>query len=246
MVQQHNKAFSTELKWLHTRNNSDGRKMKHTVIFDLDGTITDPAEGITRSINHALVELGHPTQPKAELEKYIGPHLKVTFSELMQTSDEQLLMHAIELYRERYIPVGYRENRLYDGMREILAKLSAGGSPLCIATAKRKDVAQSVLDVLGIDAFFCQVHGCDLYRAKADLLRDILSDSALSENPMVMIGDRDTDFDAAAEVGMPSIAVRWGYGTKGELSKANATADVPQALPDLIEKTAQPMHRREH
>ncbi|MCK5801995.1 MAG: HAD hydrolase-like protein [Lentisphaeria bacterium] len=217
--------------------------MKNTVIFDLDGTITDPAAGITRSINHALVELGHPAHPEADLQKYIGPHLNITFSELMGTSDEDTLARAIELYRERYIPVGYKENRLYDRMREVLFRLCADGSSLCIATTKRQDIAQSVLDFLGIDTFFTQVHGCDLHRTKPDLLRDILSDASLSVQPMVMIGDRDTDFDAATQVGMPSIAVRWGYGTSDELALATALARSPDDLPELIERTAQPMHR---
>ncbi len=84
----------------------------NTVIFDLDGTITDPSEGITRSINHALVELGHAAHPESNLQKYIGPNLNITFSELMKTANAAKLAHAIELYRERYIPIGYQENRL--------------------------------------------------------------------------------------------------------------------------------------
>jgi phosphoglycolate phosphatase len=218
-------------------------KMKNTVIFDLDGTITDPADGITRSINHALSELGYATYPETDLHKYIGPHLNITFSELMGTSDKGTLTRAIELYRERYIPVGYRENRLYEGMREVLFRLCADGSSLCIATTKRQDIAQSVLDFLGVGIFFTQVHGCDLHRTKPDLLREILEDASLAERPMVMIGDRETDFDAATEVGMPSIAVRWGYGTKDEFIKATAVAKSPADLPTEIERTAQLMHR---
>ncbi len=215
----------------------------NTVIFDLDGTITDPAEGITRSINHALAELGYPTHPETDLQKYIGPHLNITFSELMGTSDESTMARAIELYRERYIPVGYKENRLYDGIKEVLSRLCDDGSFLCVATTKRQDIAQSVLDFLGVNTFFTQVYGCDLHRTKLDLLRDILSDAVLSEHPMVMIGDRATDFDAATEVGMPSIAVRWGYGTKDELAKATTVAESTTDLPNIIERTAQQMHR---
>ena len=211
----------------------------NTVIFDLDGTITDPAAGITRSLNHALVELGHPAHPEADLQKYIGPHLNITFSELMGTSDEGTLERAIELYRERYIPIGYKENRLYDGMQAVLSRLCADGSSLCIATTKRQDIAQSVLDFLGIDTFFTQVHGCDLHRTKPDLLRDILSDNALAEHPMVMVGDRDTDFLAASEVSMPSIAVRWGYGKEEEFEMATDTVEKPADLPEAIMKNAQ-------
>ena len=83
-----------------------------TVIFDLDGTITDPAEGITRSINYALVQLGFEPHPEEELQKYIGPHLKTTFSELMGEAKEDILLRAIELYLERCSTIGYREKRV--------------------------------------------------------------------------------------------------------------------------------------
>ncbi len=212
----------------------------NTVIFDLDGTLTDPAEGITRSINYALVELGHEACAENDLQKYIGPHLNTTFSELMGTTDEATLARAVELYRERYIPVGYRENRLYDGVQDVLAGLLADGSTLCIATTKRKDIAVKVLEYLGVDGFFAQVHGCDLYRSKSDLLRDILSEGELAHRPTVMIGDRDTDFQAAVAAGIPSIAVRWGYGTDDELAMATEVVDTPSELPEAIERTARP------
>jgi len=212
-----------------------------TVIFDLDGTITDPAEGITRSINYALVQLGFEPHPEEELQKYIGPHLNTTFSELMGAAKEDRLLRAIELYLERYSTTGYRENRLYDGMREVLYQLSSKGSTLCIATSKRRDLAVSVLEFLDLGAFFAQVHGCGLYRSKSDLLRDILSDDTLTASPMVMIGDRDTDFLSAAAVGMPSIGVRWGYGTEDELALATDVVTSPSELPEAIERNAKPM-----
>lgn len=211
-----------------------------TVIFDLDGTIADPAEGITRSFNHALVELGHAAHPETDLLKYIGPHLSITFSELLGTRDEATLARAIELYRERYIPIGYKENRLYEGMRDVLSQLSDEGSALCIATSKRHDIAMSVLEFLDIAPLFTQVHGCDLHRTKADLLHDILADGDLAANPVVMIGDRDTDFEAAAAVGIPSIGVRWGYGPPAELAMATVVAETVGELPAMIEKTARP------
>ncbi len=151
----------------------------NTVVFDLDGTISDPAEGITRSINHALVELGYKAHPEEDLLRYIGPHLKITFAELAGIKDEEELSRAIELYRERYIPMGYKENHLYDGMDETISGLVSSGSSLCIATTKRKDIASKVLEFLKVDRFFTQVHGCDVHRAKADLLREIISDPSL-------------------------------------------------------------------
>jgi phosphoglycolate phosphatase len=212
----------------------------NTVIFDLDGTITDPAEGIIRSINHALVGLGYAARPERDLEKYIGPQLSVTFSELLGTANETRLARAIELYRERYIPIGYRENRLYEGIHKVLSRLIAAGSSLCIATVKRRDIAVKVLEFLGVGTFFAQVHGCDIHRSKSDLLGDILSDGALAARPTVMIGDRATDFRAAAAVGMPSIGVRWGYGTDAELAMATHVVATPSELPEAIERTAQP------
>ena len=218
------------------------RETMNTVIFDLDGTISDSAEGIVRSINHALVGLGHEAYPETDFHKYIGPDLHTAFSELTGTTDEATLSRAIELYRERYMSVGYRENRLYDGMREILVRLLADGAALYIATAKRTDIAVKVLEFLGVDTLFARVHGCDLHRPKSHLLRDILSDQGLAKRPTVMIGDRATDFQAAAAVGMPSIAVRWGCGTDDELAAATDVVTIPSELPEAIERTAQPMH----
>jgi phosphoglycolate phosphatase len=212
----------------------------NTVIFDLDGTISDPAQGITRSINHALVELGYDTYPEEKLLRYIGPNLNITFSELAGIKTKAMLLRAVELYRQRYTAVGYRENVLYDGIVEVLARLVSDGSLLCIATTKRKDIASKVLEFLGIDGYFTQVHGCDLYRSKSELLRDILSDSTLGTRSMVMIGDRDTDFLAASEVNIPSIAVRWGYGEEKEFALATDVVNWPADLPAAILKNVQP------
>ncbi len=214
----------------------------NTVIFDLDGTISDPVEGITKSINYALVELGYEAHSKEELLRYVGPHLKVTFSELAGIKDEATLSRAIELYRERYIPIGYRENHLYEGIKEVLAQLVSNGSILCIATTKRKDIASKVLEFFAIDNYLTQVHGCDLHRTKADLLRDILEDEKLNKRPMVMIGDRDTDFLAASEVKMPSIAVRWGYGNEKEYAMATDVVGRPEELPEAIMRNVRTMN----
>ncbi len=211
-----------------------------TVVFDLDGTISDPAEGITRSINHALVKLGYNARSEKELLQYIGPPLNTIFSELTGTNDESTLSQAIKLYRDRYIPIGYRENHLYSGITKVLSQLVARDLTLCIATAKREDVASKVLKFLKIDRYFAQVHGCDLHRSKADLLRDILSDKALSSSKsMVMIGDRDIDFLAASEVNVPSIAVRWGYGNEHEFGLATTVVESPAELPGAVIKYAQ-------
>ena len=150
--------------------------MPKTVIFDLDGTIADPAKGITGSINFALKNLGRQEHPDRDLRKYIGPHLDITFGELLGTADAAVLARATELFRERYIAIGYTENRLYDGIREVLSLLLEEDSALCVVTLKREDIAMKVLEFLEIEKFFEQVHGCGLNQSKPDLLRGILLD----------------------------------------------------------------------
>ncbi len=206
----------------------------NTVIFDLDGTITDPSEGITKSINYSLIELGFPSRQRKELLIYIGKHLIPTFSELTGTEDKEVLTEAVKLFRARYIPVGYRECKLYDGIVDILSFLADGGSKLCIATLKRQDVALNVIRYLEIDKYFTQICGCDLYRSKADLLRDILDEKVLGKRPIIMIGDRDTDFLAASEVNMSSLAVRWGFGEEEEYILATDVVSNPEDLPEAI------------
>jgi phosphoglycolate phosphatase len=109
------------------------------VIFDLDGTLSDSAEGITRSINHALVQLGGVPRPPQELLPYVGPALVPTFRTLLGTGDERTITAAVAAFRQRYMTLGFRENRLYDGIADALAELRAQGATLSIATAKRED-----------------------------------------------------------------------------------------------------------
>lgn len=209
-------------------------------IFDLDGTIADPAEGITRSINHALIGLGYPPRPTGDLLKYIGPPLAMTFSELTGRTDEATLSRGIELYRERYIAIGYKENMIYDGMQEVLQALSNVECGLFLATTKRRDIALQVLEYFGIAHLFREVYGCDLQRTKEDLLHDIMRDKERAESSAVMIGDRDIDFNAAAACGLPSIAVTWGYGTEQEWNLASAIVETPGALLAEIRRITQP------
>jgi len=203
----------------------------NTVIFDLDGTITDPAEGIVQSFNYTLSELGFNPRPREELLEFIGPPLNVSFYKLAGINDKTTLSRAVELFRGRIFSVAYAQNQIYDGISEVLSQLHAGGSRLCIATQKRQDIAVKVAEFLHIKHFFTQILGCDLLQPKSELLRDILSDNILGSRPIVMIGDRATDYIAASEVNMPSIAVRWGYGDESEYALATDVVDRPEDLP---------------
>ena len=214
----------------------------NTVIFDLDGTLSDSAEGIVRSINYALPKLGFDELPKKDLLKYIGPPLNIIIEHLTGIKDEDFLLKAVATFRERYFSIGYKENELYSGINDALNQLTNRGDTLCVATAKRQDIAENVLRYFGIEEFFTQVHGSDLYRKKVDLLKDMINDSTLNKNRMIMIGDRDSDFLAATEAGIPSLAVRWGYGSEEELKLATAIVAKPRDLPEAITKYAQFIH----
>ena len=210
----------------------------NTVIFDLDGTLSDSAEGIVKSINYALSKLGVKEQPVEDLLQYIGPPLNIIIERLTGKNDEEFLLKGIKFFRERYFSIGYMENVLYEGIAETLKQLVDRGDILCVATAKRQDIAENVLKYFEIDKYFTQVHGSDLYRKKADILRDMINDSTLNDRPMIMIGDRDSDFRAAGEVGMTSLAVRWGYGNEEELTLATAIVEKPEDLPEAIAEYA--------
>lgn len=210
----------------------------NTVIFDLDGTLSDSAEGIVRSINYALPKLGFDEQPDEELMQYIGPHLNIIFERLTGIKDEDFLSKAIKFFRERYLAIGYKENVLFEGIKDVLEKLSGQGDILCIATTKRTDIAQNVLKYFDIEDYFTQVKGSDIYPQKADLLKYMTRDTSINHCPMIMIGDRDSDFIAANKAGMPSLAVKWGYGNEVELKLATAIVEKPHDLPMAITKYA--------
>ncbi|MBN2209857.1 MAG: HAD hydrolase-like protein [Sedimentisphaerales bacterium] len=145
----------------------------YTIIFDLDGTVSDPKEGITKSINHTLVELGYQAKAPEMLEKYIGPPLDVIFTELLETGDGNIIARAIDLFRGRYGSIGYRENFLYDGMKDILAQLHGEGFTLCVATSKRQDIAEIVVDYFELNDYFSYVRGCNPHCSKVDMLGGI-------------------------------------------------------------------------
>jgi len=206
----------------------------NTVIFDLDGTLSDSAEGIIRSINYALPKLGFKEQPKEALLQYIGPHLSTIFERLTGIKEEDFILRAITIFRERYFSKGYKENELYEGIKDVLQQLCDRGDILCIATTKQTDIAQNVLRYFEIDKYFTRVQGSDLFPDKADSLKEMISDSALNNMPMIMIGDRDSDFTAAKAAGMPSLAAGWGYGCDDEYKHATAVVEKPLELPEAI------------
>jgi phosphoglycolate phosphatase len=193
------------------------------VLFDLDGTLTDPKVGITVSMQHALASVGVVIDDPDELTWCIGPPIIDNFARLGVTGDRAL--DALAVYRERYDRVGAYENVVYDGIPELLSGLAEDGRRLAVATSKAEHSAKAILEHFDLDGYFAFVGGAsaDLLRAvKADIVAYVLA-SLGSPDPAsaVMVGDRHHDVDGARLNGLPSIAVTWGYALDGEIEAAH-------------------------
>ena len=207
---------------------------RRVIVFDLDGTLSDPREGVVKSFNYALERLGRPSAPASALTKYIGPPLREAFSELLETEDETLVAEGIVLFRRRYRAAGFRETRLYAGIPEILERLKRQGHRLYVATVKRPDTALNVVKHLGIAQVFAGIFGCDLTTDKAGLLRRV---RGLEEEKghFYMVGDRGSDIAAGQITGMYTVGVTWGFGVAGELEEADAVVQTPAELLCVLE-----------
>ncbi|NNF98628.1 MAG: HAD-IA family hydrolase [Desulfobacteraceae bacterium] len=204
------------------------------IVFDLDGTLSDPLTGVAASLNYALDRLDMERKDESDLKKYIGPPLPDIFSDLLATKDEIRINQAISFFRERYFKVGYRENLLYPGISDLLKSLWEGGFRLYIATAKKETTAEAVADYFSISHFFTGISGCGLKKKKIDLLNDIRRRE--NGNPLTMIGDRYLDMEAGKAAHCRCIGVLWGYGGRKELLDAGADAlcNSPMALNRML------------
>ena len=205
------------------------------VYFDLDGTLTDPYEGITKCILYALDELGFPHPDDDYLYSCIGPPLWDTFPEMV---GEELTRKAIDLYRERFVDVGWKENKPYDGIVDALDEVAAAGHTMFVATAKPHMHAARIIEHFGMGEFIHNVYGSELdgrRASKTDLLAFAI-DLNRGATRHIMIGDRKHDLLGAVANNMTPIGVAYGYGSVEELEAAGATAiaGAPGDLPKLI------------
>jgi len=207
------------------------------VIFDLDGTIVDPAGGITDGIAAALLELGLPVPGKSRMDAMIGPKLSYSLTEIAGVP-AALLKDAIRIYRAHYLATGIGQSRLYPGIRRLLEDFVAAGRPIAVATQKPEGLARTVLGHHGIDGLFHSVRGAAADEAaagsgpaavpegKAGIVAAALSDLALAfpaaAGRAVMVGDRAQDVAGAAANGLDCIGVGWGFALDGELREAGA------------------------
>lgn len=196
------------------------------VLFDLDGTLTDPREGIVGCLKHALRGLGRPSPPDADLARFIGPPLRETFASLLGSASPEAIDDAVALYRERFAATGIFENVVYPDAPPVLAELQALGMTLYVATAKPQLFAERIVDHFGLARFFHRVYGSELDGTRAvkrELIAYILRRESLSPHTTVMVGDRAHDVRGAVAHGVLPIGVLWGYGAREELTAAGAT-----------------------
>ena len=195
------------------------------ILFDLDGTLTDPKEGIVRCIRYALTRLGTPCPDETELQTYIGPPLRGTFSAILNSTDRDLVERAIGLYRERFSETGLFENGVYEGVPEMLEALCGSSRKLYVATSKLKIYAERVLSHFQLAGYFEEVYGGTLdgsFDDKADLIRHLLQSEALDPLETLMVGDRKYDVVGAKRNLCSALGVTYGYGTEMELAEAGA------------------------
>ncbi|MBQ0937396.1 HAD family hydrolase [Ideonella paludis] len=190
--------------------------MRSHLLFDLDGTLSDPSLGIARCINQGLQALGYEARPEASLHRYIGPPLDQTFKALTSRDDAAHLAELVAAYRERYAQRGYAENTLYPGVPEALQALRQAGAVLGLVTSKRVDFAEQILDLFGLRHHFAWVSGGEIGTPKWQQLQALCASGQVAEHA-IMIGDRDVDLQAAHRNGLRSAAVYWGFGSAEEL-----------------------------
>jgi phosphoglycolate phosphatase len=194
------------------------------LIFDLDGTLTDPSAGILACLRHALREISAEIPPSDVLHQCIGPPLREALLSIL--GDDAAADRALAFFRERYGRTGLFENTPYPGIEQALEVLSAS-TKMFLATSKPQEFADRIVDHFDLRRFFAAIYGCGMNGELADkveLIRYILDRENVSASNAIMIGDRKHDILAARANGIRSIGVTWGFGSPDELREAGAEA----------------------
>lgn len=209
-----------------------------TVIFDLDGTLSDSKEGITKSVQYALSKMGIIEEDLTDLEHFVGPPMVEQYKISYGMSDEEAFK-TLEYYRERYVPIGIYETSKYPGVVEILTKIKNSGRFIGLATSKPENMAIEVLKYLEIFDFFDEVSGADLHGPRQS--KEAVLGKLFEKNPIfkkeeaIIVGDTKYDIEGANNIGIDGCGVTWGTGTREELENEGAkfVVDTPE---ELIEK----------
>ncbi len=199
--------------------------MKEFILFDLDGTLTNPELGITRSIQYALKAF-QIIEPKLEdLRKYIGPPLRDSLQEF-NGFDASQAEEAVAKYREYFVKTGIFENEVYEGIETLLEGLCRAGKTLLVATSKPEEFARRILEHFGLEAYFTDVCGATMDASrdsKEAVIRYALEKNQITDlTSAVMVGDRLHDIEGAKSAGIASIGVLFGFGSRSELEEAGA------------------------
>lgn len=211
------------------------------VLFDLDGTITDSAEGIINSVSYALEKYGCKVEDKESLKCFVGPPLQKQFEIYAGVSKEEGAK-LVSLYREYYTTKGIFENEVYEGIMEVVKKLREMGAHTCIATSKPEVFARQIAVHFGFDSYFEFIGGSMLDGGrvrKAEVIEYVLDGCGVKDKGRVlMVGDREHDIIGSKEAGVRSVGVLYGYGSRQELEGAGADfiATVPGDILSIVEK----------
>ncbi|CAG9614730.1 5'-nucleotidase [Bacillus rhizoplanae] len=200
--------------------------MYTTFLFDLDGTLTDPKEGIVNSVTYALRKMGIDEQDDKKLLSFIGPPIQHSFANIY-SMDEKQVAEAVTYYREYFQAKGMFENHVYGHIPSVLQDLKNARKRLFVATSKPTIFAKQILEHFQLAHYFEEIVGSNLDGtriAKTDIIQHILHTyHDLEKEHVVMVGDREHDIIGAQQVGIHSIGVMYGYGSKEELVAAGAT-----------------------
>ena len=214
-------------------------------LFDLDGTLTDPREGITKSVQYALHHVGIEEPDLKKLEPFIGPPLKDSFMEFYGFSEEQA-KKAIAVYRERFAPVGVLENQIFEGIPEMLQHLHQNGQKLAVASSKPIGFVRQILQHFEIDGYFDVIVGSEIdgtRGTKEEVVEEALSQLGILElsdeekkKNCAMVGDRKFDIQGAKAYGLTGIGVSFGFAGEGELKEegADIIVDTVKALEEVL------------
>lgn len=214
--------------------------MYKVILFDLDGTLTESGEGITKSVQYALEKLGQPEPDLKKLEVFVGPPLLQQFMKYAGL-DEETAVKAVEYYRERYTDIGIFENKVYPGVEDMLDKLRGKGYILAVASSKPERFVKKVLDHFDLTKYFHEIVGSEMNggrTSKSDVIEEALDRLHMADHrdQVVMVGDKEHDVFGARKAGLQCLAVSYGYGSEEELKNANPLkiADSAQEVLDFF------------
>ena len=199
--------------------------MISNILFDLDGTLSDPKEGIYNGIRFALTQLNQQIPPESDFASFVGPPLRVVFARLITPNSNDRIEKAVSLYRQNYRKSGLKQHTLYGGVPEMLQRLEHAGYNMFVATSKPIPFAAPIVDRLGIKSHFKGIYGSELNGKndnKVDLIANLLYRENLRPEDSIMVGDREHDIIGAKKNGLTALGVTYGYGSESELLEAGA------------------------